>query len=267
VLAGTDIIWLLLAVFLLWENISPDKSLATIQQRWVINFSLLLISFVITASLNYIFNLNSTDNIDTALLSPFLRNKDLFLFLSLFLLLDLFYYLLHRIMHYYHLLWRCHCVHHSDLNVDISTNFRHHPFELILTWSLMSTFVWLIKIDFSVLAIFGGVSAIIQMWHHSNIKINAKLDNYLAYILVTPKVHRIHHSADIKHTNSNYGTIFTFWDRLFGTFTKPSNVIQPITYGLEYFNKPVQQSFIGVLKQPLIYRQNKNASKPPQELD
>ncbi len=263
---GTDIIWLFIAVFLLWENIYPDKTLATIQQRWVINFSLLLISFAITASLNFISNLNSIDNIDSTLLSPSLENINLFFFSSLFLLLDLFYYLLHRTMHYYHFLWRCHCVHHSDLSIDISTNFRHHPFELILTWSLMSTFVWLIKIDFSVLVIFGGTSVIIQVWHHSNIKINAKLDNCLAYILVTPKVHRIHHSADKIYTNSNYGMIFTFWDRIFGTFTKLSNVTQPIIYGLEYFRNPDQQSFIGVLKQPLIYCQNKKYDRS-QELD
>ena len=258
-LAGTVITWLLLVVFLLWENISPDKSLATIQQRWIINFSLLLISFAITASLNFISSLNSSDNINTALLSPLFANKDLFILLSLYLLLDLFYYLLHRTMHYYNLLWRCHCVHHSDLNIDISTNFRHHPFKLILTWSLMSTFAWLIKMDFSVLVIFGWASAIIQMWHHSNIKINAKLDNYLAYILVIPKVHRIHHSADKNYTNSNYGMIFTSWDRIFGTFTKPSNVTHPIIYGLEYFRSPAQQSFIGVLKQPLLYCQNKKS--------
>jgi sterol desaturase/sphingolipid hydroxylase (fatty acid hydroxylase superfamily) len=171
--------------------------------------------------------------------------------------------LLHRTMHYYQLFWRCHCVHHSDVNIDISTNFRHHPFELILTWSLISSFVWLIDIDFNVLAIFGGISAIIQIWHHSNIKINASIDNYLAYILVTPKIHRIHHSSLKTYTNSNYGMIFTLWDRIFGTFTKPSKVKHSITYGLEYFREPAQQSFIGVLKQPLLYRQIKKQSKSP----
>jgi len=121
----------------------------------------------------------------------------------------------------------------------------------------MSTFVWLIKVDFSILAIFGGVSSIIQMWHHSNIKINAKLDSYLGYILVTPEIHRIHHSSYKKYTNSNYGMIFTLWDRIFGTFTQPNQIKHPIIYGLEYFREPAQQTFIGVLRQPLIYSRNK----------
>jgi sterol desaturase/sphingolipid hydroxylase (fatty acid hydroxylase superfamily) len=131
----------------------------------------------------------------------------------------------------------------------------------------MSSFVWLIGLDFTALAIFGGVAATVQMWHHSNIKINATIDDYLAYILVTPKVHKIHHSSYKNYTNSNYGMIFTFWDRIFGTFTKPSKVKHSMTYGLEYFRDPAQQSFIGVLKQPLLYRPIKKQSKPSQSLN
>lgn len=257
-LEGIDTVWLILAILIIWEHIAPDKNLAEIKQRWTVNFSLLLISIIITTGLNFIFN--SAPLSDDSNLLSFSAKNEFLLFLALFLLLDLFSYLLHRTLHYYHLLWRCHCAHHSDLNIDLSTNFRHHPFELIFTWGLTSLFVWLLKIDITILAAFATISLVIQMWHHSNININTTIDTYLSYLLVTPKVHKVHHSSNIGQTNSNYGTIFTVWDRIFGTFTKPSTLTEPINYGLAYFRTPSQQSFIGVLKQPFNYRQNSSKS-------
>ena len=127
---------------------------------------------------------------------------------------------------------------------------------------LLFAVVWLIGIEPVVMGAFAAVSYIIQMWHHSNIKMNATFDNYLGYLLVTPRIHRVHHCAYKPYTDSNYGMIFTIWDRIFGTFTSPDNLKKPTRYGLEYFTEPRQQSFIGVLMQPFVLRKkSKSKSK------
>jgi sterol desaturase/sphingolipid hydroxylase (fatty acid hydroxylase superfamily) len=139
-----------------------------------------------------------------------------------FLLLDLLHYFVHRCEHAVPFFWRFHALHHSDPDVDVTTSVRHHPIEYVLT----STVYWIAMIVLDIpivvvlshgLAVFG--TAAIQ---HGNIRLPERLEGWLQSVLVTVDLHRIHHSVAFAEANSNYGAIFSFWDRLFGTFTRIS---------------------------------------------
>lgn len=135
-----------------------------------------------------------------------------------FLLLDLLRYALHRCEHAVPLFWRFHALHHSDPDVDVTTAVRHHPIEYIAA----SAVYWfaLIVLDIPAgaalahgLAVF-GIAAV----QHGNVRLPAGLERLLQPVLVTPDMHRIHHSIGADEANSNYGAVLSVWDRLFGTY-------------------------------------------------
>jgi len=137
-----------------------------------------------------------------------------------FLLLDLLRYLVHRCEHAVSFVWRLHALHHSDLDVDVTTAVRHHPAEYLLA----SEVYWLAVLVLDVpgvvvlshgLAVFG--MAAIQ---HGNIRLPARVERWLQPVLVTVDMHRIHHSVVFDEANSNYGAVLSVWDRLFGTYTR-----------------------------------------------
>lgn len=164
-------------------------------------------------------------------------------------------------MHHVTLLWRAHLVHHSDSELDVSTNFRHHPLEIIFTSVTIGVLYFIIRLPIEGILAYGILNSIIQVWHHGNIKMSEKIDIALQLVIITPKLHQMHHSALMIETNSNYGGIFSIWDRLFGTLcVKNSNKV-PLRYGLEYFRETEQQSFKNVLLQPMTFEANvKNSS-------
>jgi sterol desaturase/sphingolipid hydroxylase (fatty acid hydroxylase superfamily) len=137
-----------------------------------------------------------------------------------FLLLDLMRYLVHRCEHTVPFLWRFHALHHSDPDVDVTTSVRHHPVEYVLA----SAVYWLAVIVLDIpavvvlshgLAVFG--TAAVQ---HGNIRLPLGLERWLQPLLVTPDMHRIHHSIEFSRVNWNYGAVLSIWDRLFGTLTR-----------------------------------------------
>jgi sterol desaturase/sphingolipid hydroxylase (fatty acid hydroxylase superfamily) len=139
-----------------------------------------------------------------------------------FLLLDLMRYLVHRCEHAVPLFWRFHALHHSDPDVDVTTSVRHHPVEYVLGSAVYWLAVIVIDVPAVVVLIHGlavfGTAAV----QHGNIRLPEHLEGWLQPVLVTVDMHRIHHSVVFDQANSNYGAIFSFWDRLFGTFTRIS---------------------------------------------
>ncbi len=133
-------------------------------------------------------------------------------------LMDFKQYWFHRLMHYFDALWRVHRVHHSDIEIDLTTGFRFHPLEAILS----------ALVDLVVIAVFGLTAEVILLRYlliflvnfftHGNIRIAAKADRVLQWLLVTPSMHHLHHAMDKRAANSNFGVIFSIWDRLFGTY-------------------------------------------------
>lgn len=152
------------------------------------------------------------------------------------LLLDLVSaYLIHLIEHKVKWMWRFHIVHHADMHVDTTTANRHHPGESVFraVFTVLSVYVagapiWLIML-------YQSLSVVLSQFNHANMKFPKKLDKILSYIIVSPNMHKIHHHYQQPQTDSNYGNIFSIWDRLFGTFN--FTPVEELTYGLDLIKK------------------------------
>ena len=164
--------------------------------------------------------------------------------------LDFFEWVRHRMHHRVPLLWRLHRVHHTDPHVDSTTALRGHPLESLIAYSYFSLLVLLLGIDPLALALRSLVAAVALAWHHAGFRLPATLDRIISYVTPTPRTHRMHHSRDIQFTDSNFGTLFTWWDRMLGTFT-PGDHHEPGQTGLEGFDSVEAQSLVGVLTSPL----------------
>lgn len=134
-----------------------------------------------------------------------------------FLLMDLTFYYWHRATHRFPLLWRFHNVHHVDLDLDVSTGFRFHLIEIAFSTGFRILQVALIGVSAGVYAIYELVFQANTLFHHSNVKLPLWLERWLNLVLVTPRMHGIHHSQVQQETNSNYSVVFPWWDRLHRT--------------------------------------------------
>ena len=167
------------------------------------------------------------------------------------LVLDLFAYLAHVLLHKSWLGWQFHRVHHSENAVDVTTAFRQHPGETVwrILWQLAAIVafgipVWIVV----VYLILSGLNAELE---HANIRLNSRVDRLLRLLVVTPNMHKVHHSRDQRETDSNYSNIFSFWDRLFGTYTSSID-LRRLNYGLDGFDVKERQSLSGLLKMPFV---------------
>lgn len=147
------------------------------------------------------------------------------------ILLDLFAYLAHALMHRVPWLWRIHRVHHSDEAVDVTTTFRQHPLETLLRFAFTSIPAVMLGATATATAAYRLVSGINALLEHANIGLPDRLERWLNRVVVTPQMHKIHHADDAARTDSNYGNILSIFDRLFGTHT-PSSEARPVRYGL-----------------------------------
>lgn len=132
-------------------------------------------------------------------------------------LMDLTFYYWHRLNHRVGLLWRFHRVHHIDPDLDVSTTFRFHPVEILFSSVFRVMQVLLIGMSPAHYALYGMLTQFATIFHHSNLYIPTRLASMLNWVLVTPRMHGIHHSALPGHTNSNYSVIFRWWDCLHRT--------------------------------------------------
>jgi sterol desaturase/sphingolipid hydroxylase (fatty acid hydroxylase superfamily) len=138
--------------------------------------------------------------------------------LGLMLLFDSFAaYWVHRLMHAAPLLWRVHRVHHADTLVDVSTSLRNHPLELVVTVPASCCVVLLIGAPASVLAAAQTILVATTIWQHADIRLPERLDRVLAPLIITPRLHRLHHNPERRVHDSNFGDSLTVWDALFGT--------------------------------------------------
>ena len=126
-------------------------------------------------------------------------------------------YWAHRWMHLSPLLWRVHRVHHADTAVDVSTSLRNHPLELLVTVPISALVIVVLGAPVSVVVAVQSLLVAAAIWEHADVVLPKRLDGSLALLLVTPRLHRLHHSPDRRNHDSNYGNSLTLWDRLFGT--------------------------------------------------
>ncbi|MGI8917263.1 MAG: sterol desaturase family protein [Pyrinomonadaceae bacterium] len=165
--------------------------------------------------------------------------------------LDLFAYFAHVALHKSWLGWQFHRVHHSENAVDVTTAFRQHPGETVwrLLWQLTAIVVF--GIPLWIVIIYVILSALNAQMEHANIQMNSRFDRGLRLVIVTPHMHKAHHSRDQKETDSNYSNIFSFWDRLCGTYTADVD-FRKLRYGLDDFDIKEWQTLRGLLKMPFI---------------
>lgn len=167
-------------------------------------------------------------------------------------LLDLAIYFQHVLFHAVPVLWRLHRMHHADLEFDVTTGLRFHPGEIIL--SLLIKFGVIAALGPTPLAVlvFEVLLNATSMFEHGNVGLPATLDRMLRWVMVTPDMHRVHHSWYPKETNSNFGFNLSWWDRLFGTYrAQPRDGQTGMTIGINQFRDPRELHLIRMLWQPV----------------
>ncbi len=168
-------------------------------------------------------------------------------YIIIFLLFDFVLYLWHLINHKIPFLWRFHQVHHSDADLDFSSAVRFHAGELLISVVVKALFLICTGAGVVVIAIFDLLVTIFALYNHSNLSMG-RFDNIARWFVVTPDMHRIHHSKHHRETDSNYTTILSFWDKLFGTYTKRSSYNDGV--GLKKYEKPISRSLISLVLMP-----------------
>ena len=141
-------------------------------------------------------------------------------------------YLVHFVEHKVKWMWKFHVVHHSDTTVDVTTGLRHHPVETVFRITFTIAAAMIVGAPISIVMIYQSLSVLFAHLTHANINISKKLDQVLSYLFVTPNMHKVHHHYQQPLTDTNYGNIFSIWDRLFGTFTYVDN-LRELKYGID----------------------------------
>jgi len=165
--------------------------------------------------------------------------------------MDLAIYLQHRVFHYVPVLWRLHRVHHADLDVDVTTGARFHPLEILM--SLGIKFVVIVSLGAPALGVlaFEILLNATSMFNHSNVRLPQAVERVLRWFIVTPDMHRVHHSILRRETDSNFGFNLPWWDRLFGTYRgQPEAGHEGMTLGIEQFRDPKELRLDRMLTQP-----------------
>jgi sterol desaturase/sphingolipid hydroxylase (fatty acid hydroxylase superfamily) len=165
--------------------------------------------------------------------------------------LDLMIYLQHVVLHMIPFFWRFHKVHHSDLDLDVSSGFRFHPVEILASMIYKIGLIAAIGPSVLTVVVFEAILSGMAQFTHSNIKLPLGLDSALRWVFVTPDMHRIHHSVEVAETNSNYGFNLSLWDRLLGTYIHDGKKSQTeIVIGIPEFRTPDQVALLKLVIMP-----------------
>lgn len=165
------------------------------------------------------------------------------------LLLDLWMYLWHRLNHRVPLLWRLHSVHHSDAELDASSASRFHTGEIVLSSLARLVVLPVLGVTPAQLLSYELLLQPVILFHHSNVRVPARLDRALRAAIVTPRMHWVHHSRVRVETDSNFASVFSCWDRLFGSFRLREDP-RTIALGLEGYEQQEWRSLAGMLRSP-----------------
>jgi len=243
-------------IMALWEKVAPRRALRARKIiRWSNNLS---ITFLNSLAVKFVFPV-------TAVGVALMAQKEGYGLLNIMgtspipggliaiMALDLTIYTQHRLFHVVPVFWRLHRMHHSDLDIDVTTGARFHPVEILLSMVIKMAAIVLIGAPaWSVLA-FEVLLNATSMFNHSNVLLNRGIDRVLRLILVTPDMHRVHHSVIIQETNSNYGFNLPWWDRLFGSYRdQPIKGHDAMTIGLANYRDPKYLTLHWMLAVPFL---------------
>jgi sterol desaturase/sphingolipid hydroxylase (fatty acid hydroxylase superfamily) len=248
----------------IWESFLPQRKLSQpTERRW----SRHGILFVVCAVVNMA-ALRMTPVAMAALVSGsrygVLNRESLsypLRFAATILLLDLLQYTVHRTLHSFGFLWRIHAVHHSDPDYDVSTAARFHPLELIIVQGSLLVAVALLAPPLLAVFVTELLRVVVNLAEHANASFPPGLERILRMILITPDLHRIHHSDDEREQGRNLGQIFPWWDRLFGTYLAHAGTGKNFATGLKGFQNSASMSIGFMLGEP--FHRQENRQKDP----
>jgi sterol desaturase/sphingolipid hydroxylase (fatty acid hydroxylase superfamily) len=249
-----------------WEILAPRRPWQTSKAtRW---FNNLALAFIGTLVLRL---LSSYSAIQLSMLAEkggwgLLNNVSLTFWLKAaigVILLDLVIYLQHAMFHGLPILWRLHMMHHTDLDIDVTTGVRFHPIEIFISMGIKMVAVFLVGVSASGVLIFEVLLNATSMFNHGNVRLVASVDRLLRLLIVTPEMHRVHHSVILRETNSNFGFNLPWWDRLFGTYKdQPAAGHLEMTIGLSHFQDREGLTLPGLLLLPFVGKTGKYPMGP-----
>lgn len=173
----------------------------------------------------------------------------LYVFLGVFLLDFFGAYLAHFVEHKVKPLWMVHLVHHTDHKVDTTTGNRHHPVESVIRFVFTLFGVFVVGTPIAIVMIYQSLSVVFTQLTHANIKLPKKIDRAISYFFISPDMHKIHHHYRLPYTDSNYGNIFSVWDRILGTYMYLDR--EKLVYGVDVFpDEQKNTNIVELLKQP-----------------
>ncbi|MCE8015593.1 sterol desaturase family protein [Halomonas sp. MCCC 1A17488] len=258
-----------LAAMALWEFRAARREQRIRRwQRWPGNLSILVLD---TLAVRLLFPLAA---VGAALVAAehgwglfHLLSAPLWLALPLsLLLLDAAIYFQHRLFHAVPWLWRLHRMHHADLEFDVTTGLRFHPLEILVSMGIKIAVVMLLGAPAVAVLIFEVLLNATSMFNHGNVRLPEWLDRRLRLIVVTPDMHRVHHSIVRRETDSNFGFNLPWWDRLFGTYRdQPAAGHLGMTLGIDAFRDPRELRLDRMLIQPLLNPRPPAAQRGGQE--
>ncbi len=248
----------ILVLMAIWELLAPRRQLTVSKtSRWSSNLGLVLVN---TLALRALLPVAA---VGMAILAEerswgLLNNVVLPHWVSVVLavlILDLAIYLQHVMFHAVPILWRLHMVHHADLDFDVTTGARFHTLEIILSMGIKMAVVIVLGPPAVAVIIFEVLLNATSLFNHGNVRLLARLDRLLRLIVVTPEMHRVHHSVVPRETNSNFGFNLPWWDRLFGTYrARPAAGHEGMTIGLSQFRDTKVARLHWMLALPFIGR-------------
>jgi sterol desaturase/sphingolipid hydroxylase (fatty acid hydroxylase superfamily) len=238
----------------LWEIIAPRRPLLdSKRRRWVTNLSLVVIDTFAVRLLFPILPFACAGIAETrgwgvfnvVQIAPWLK------FILSFLILDFVIYLQHLLFHHTPILWRLHRMHHTDLDLDVTSGNRFHPLEIAISMLIKMAAVLILGAPVAAVLAFEVILNACAMFSHGNIELPGALDRLLRLFLVTPDMHRVHHSTIVRETNSNFGFNFPWWDRICRTYrSQPEKGHLDMTIGLKEYRDPKRLTLFRLLLQP-----------------
>jgi len=249
-----------LALMILWEVLAPRRPRTVSKtRRWSANFGMAIVGQVLVRLALGAAAVGAAmwaTQWEWGVLNRFLLPYRTAIIVSV-IVLDAVIYLQHVMFHAVPLFWRLHMAHHFDLDLDVSSGLRFHPFESLLSMAIRIAAVALIGPPVAAVIIFEVVLNAATMFNHGNVRLPLKLDRVLRWFLVTPDMHRVHHSVDKRESNSNFGFILPWWDRILGTYcAQPAAGHDGMTIGLEQYQGQPPHSLWRLLLVPFLKKSN-----------
>ena len=171
-------------------------------------------------------------------------------FIAAIIIVDLAAFFLHRVMHIFPFLWRIHRTHHSDAMIDTTTSLRFHPFETMFRSGAEFFVVYAFGLPPEGLLLTYGVFVVINVYTHVNLNVPARFERALSHVFITTRVHRLHHAVAPSRQGANFGTLFSLWDKLGGTWIGPEELEEDEAFGVDGDDALARDSFANLLIDP-----------------